>query len=212
MREAARSPRPAPDTRPPPSRARPAAPAQESESAQSRSRRFAQPEPLPPGAPRPPAAPCDPLAVSAALCAPWPAAASNPYPSSASADFRSSGSPFPHPPLQPVAFPSQPPSLVGFTPSRPQPPRIAPSLHAIASRRSLSRPSYSPSARDAPLPAACRLLPLPAPPSCARPPLPTSGLSRSPPVPHRPNTGERCPGNEPSEYSLRVRLRRTRSK
>ena len=174
--QSARSPRPSPDARPLPSRERPTTPARKCESARSRSRRSAPPEPLFPGASRSPAPPCDPLAVSAAVCATVPAAASGPYPSSASVGFRSSG--FPRPPLPPFAFPS-----------RPQRP-----LHrVIASRRCLSCPR-APSRARRPLPVAC-LLPLPARPPNLRPPLPTSGLSRSPPVPHLPITGERRTNN-----------------
>ena len=54
--------------------------------------------------------------------------------------------------------------------------------------------------------------PLPAPPIRLRSPLHTSSPLRSPPVPHQPITAKRHPKNEPSEPSLMVRLRRTRSK
>ena len=154
VREAARSSRPTPDARLLPPRRHPAAPAWEEKrekplealrAARTTSTRT----------PRPPAPPCNPLAVSAPVCAPVPADASTPYPSSASVGFRSSGSPSPRPTLPPFAFPSQPPPLVGFVPLCPQ----RPSHRAIASRRCLSCPSYVPPARDAPLPAACRLLP-----------------------------------------------------
>lgn len=157
--------------------------------------------------PRPPSPPCDPLAVSATLCAPLPVAVSGQPPSSTSVGFQSSGSPFPRPPLPPVTIPSQPPRSY-VSPLRA---RSAPSHRVITSRRYLSRPSYLPPARDAPLPAVC-LLPLPARPSCPRPPLPTSNLSHSPPVPHRPDTREKASQQRTSEPSLRVRLRRTRTK
>ena len=104
------------------------------------------------------------------MCALVPAAASGPPPSSSSVAFRA----------------RDPRSRA----------RSAPSHHVIASCRCLSRPSYFPPARDTPLPAACRLLPLPAPPILLRPPLPTGGLSRSPPVPHRPINGKRPANNE----------------
>lgn len=130
--------------------------------------------------------------MSAPVCALLLATPSCPHPSPASVGFRSSGSPSPRPTLPPFAFPSQPPPLVGFVPSRPQ----RPSHRAIASRRCLSCPSCVPPARDTPLRAACRLLPLPAPRTLLRPPLPTSDPSRSPPVPHRPINGKRPANNE----------------
>ena len=165
-------------------------------------------QPLRPGARRPPAAPCNPLAVSATVNAPVPATVPGPPPFFRLRRLSELGIPIPAPAPSARRLPFATAPLVGAAPSRPQ----HPSHHITASRRSLSYPSYFPPARDAPLPAACRLLPLPAPPICARPPLPTSDLSRSPPVPHRPITRKRRPDNEPCEPSLRVRLRRTRSK
>ena len=155
---------------------------------------------------RPPAPPCDPLAVSSAVCAPVPVAVSNPYPSSASVGFRSSGSPFPRPPLPPVAFPSQPPPLVAirlFAPAAPfasrhrfPPVPLAPHVPPTRARRPSS--GYLP------------LLPLHRS-SSARLFLRATSHALRPCRTDR-TPAKRPANNEPGEHSLCVHLRRTRSK
>lgn len=116
------------------------------------------------------------------------------------------GSPVPAPAPFALRHPFATPPLVGFAPSRPQ----HPAHHVIASRRCLSCPSYSPRAPPLfRLPAASSRFPLthPAP---ARLPYerPLTFFARAVLHEHQ----EKACQQRTSEPSLRMRLRRTRSK
>lgn len=186
MREAARSPRPAPDARPLPSREHPAAPAREEKRAKPLNA-LRTPEPLlprPQDRPRRLAIPLPyPLCCAPRCPLPHPARAFLPPPSPSEL-----GTPIPAPAPSARRHPFATAPARRLRPFAPTaPPRIASSPPAGA--------CHAPRTSRAPTPL-FRLPPASCYPNRLRPPLPTSDPLRSPPVPHRPITGKRRPNHE----------------